>query len=269
MIQRIPHTLSNKIDRKALAEIYQNVDISSWENSVNTSTSVREVSDDPALAETIDKLGAAVAELTGVSPSSIEPTTHLSALGVDSVGFAPNLVDALIVSHYCQLRAIQLSARLRELKIDAAVVDILQQSTLRKLASVIHERQVNIKFKSNVDRSQVQRQMLLKFDARWRPQIQNKYENVERVLPCMPCKPITYAVTLPPLTQSFVVQEGLVSENLRDPETYWAHHCYKLKEGVDLDRLHTAWEGVAFGREILRTGFASTAQINPGESTSA
>jgi hypothetical protein len=61
----------------------------------------------------------------------------------------------------------------------------------------------------------------------------------------------------------------MVGETIRDHETYWANHCYKLKPDVDIERLRKAWEGVAAEREILRTGFVSSALIDANVKTTS
>jgi hypothetical protein len=87
ILKRIPHTASNKIDRTALAEVYKNVDIVSWEQILGSHATDKgsELIDDPRLIEIMEKLSVVIAELTSVSIESIQSSTLLPAVGIDSV----------------------------------------------------------------------------------------------------------------------------------------------------------------------------------------
>ena len=82
VVKRIPHTASNKVDRKALAEYYASMDISTWEEALAKDHGRLEDESWSPLATTIRD---AVADLTGTPAERIKKTTPLSALGVDSV----------------------------------------------------------------------------------------------------------------------------------------------------------------------------------------
>ncbi|KAI5895830.1 uncharacterized protein SCHCODRAFT_02728937 [Schizophyllum commune H4-8] len=102
---RIPHTASNKVDRKAPAEYYASMDISTWEEALAKDHGRLEDDSWSPLASTVRN---AVADLTGTLAERMKKTTPLSALGVDSAGDIP--------SH----RTIQCLTKASEGKIDKA-----------------------------------------------------------------------------------------------------------------------------------------------------
>jgi ferricrocin synthase len=88
VVGRIPHTPSNKVDRKALAEIYAAVDLNAWEAAVAGAERERDGGDSDSAGErraVEETLVDAVVQLTGVAPSAVRPDTDLRALGIDSV----------------------------------------------------------------------------------------------------------------------------------------------------------------------------------------
>jgi hypothetical protein len=87
ILNKIPHTASNKIDRKALAEVYSNVDIAAWEQALGEAGgSEHQGEDDEKWGEVEETIRDVVMELTGVPSEGVRKRTHLKALGVDSVG---------------------------------------------------------------------------------------------------------------------------------------------------------------------------------------
>ncbi|KAJ5107404.1 nonribosomal peptide synthase [Penicillium angulare] len=60
-------------------------------------------------------------------------------------------------------------------------------------------------------------------------------DHIEDIYPCTP------------------LQEGLLALTARNPEAYIGQWIYRLPSGVDLERLHLAWQRVAQAHPILRT----------------
>lgn len=85
VVKRLPHTASNKVDRKALAEYYAHLNLASWEESLARVTGHVEDGVWSTAAETVR---AIVSELTGTPIERVNKTTPLPALGVDSVSFS-------------------------------------------------------------------------------------------------------------------------------------------------------------------------------------
>lgn len=90
-LNRIPVTPSNKIDRKALAAVYAELNLSAWEKALAAARGVTtdgdDVDDEEEWNNVEMKLRTAVVELTNVSPDAVRKRTQLKALGVDSVDF--------------------------------------------------------------------------------------------------------------------------------------------------------------------------------------
>nr|Q52US9.1 RecName: Full=Nonribosomal peptide synthase fso1; AltName: Full=Ferrichrome A biosynthesis cluster protein fso1; AltName: Full=Ferrichrome A synthetase [Omphalotus olearius]AAX49356.1 putative peptide synthetase [Omphalotus olearius] len=159
IVKRLPHTASNKIDRKALGEYYCDLDIMAWENSLADHMGTGDI--EATWSETELKIRDTVSELTGSPKEWISKTTHLPALGVDSI------------------RALQLASRLRAIDVNISVQDILQHSTIRQLARQSETASSNL--------HNVISPWLEGFSSRWSPVVQRDFvEKVERVLPCAP-----------------------------------------------------------------------------------
>jgi hypothetical protein len=73
---------------------------------------------------------------------------------------------------------------------DVAVVDIMQQPTLLRLAELILERQIpqGVEGSMQLDQYASQRKSLSDFSDLWMPKISKKFDHVAQVLPSMPCK---------------------------------------------------------------------------------
>ncbi len=82
VIQHIPHTASNKVDRKALGEYYASMDISVWESAIAIAMGD---DDDKAWSTSEEKIRTVLSDLTDTPVDSISKTTRFAALGIDSV----------------------------------------------------------------------------------------------------------------------------------------------------------------------------------------
>lgn len=78
--------------------------------------------------------------------------------------------------------------------------------------------------------------------------VRDDVKDVEFVLPCTP------------------TQEGMLSETIKDPATYWSHHVFKLADNVDISALFNAWNAVANRTQALRTSFVPAATYGLKES---
>ncbi|KAF2753103.1 hypothetical protein EJ05DRAFT_490324 [Pseudovirgaria hyperparasitica] len=116
MVNRIPHSVSNKIDRKALIRLLHFSDLSKWRSLIEGegASTASDFSAWPAKHESLIEI---VANLTGVTRSSLGPSSSLAALGLDSI------------------RAIRLVARLRKTGSSISVMEALSSRTLADLAA--------------------------------------------------------------------------------------------------------------------------------------
>ncbi|KAF9033277.1 acetyl-CoA synthetase-like protein [Hymenopellis radicata] len=158
VVNNLPLTPSNKVDRRALTDVYVTMDILSWETALGGISN-----DSGPLSDTEATIQIVVSDLTGSPIEWIKKTTPFPALGVDS------------------LRALQLTSRLRKAGISVSVRDILTHSSTAKLARCVDQE-------SKADRSTVPTvsRLLQAFDAIWRPRLECDIEGMERVLPCTP-----------------------------------------------------------------------------------
>lgn len=134
----------------------------------------------------------------------------------------------------------------------------MQHRTIRELARVVSSRSLCPSSLSSITVEGLRR--LDEFDAKWRPSVAGRIENVQRVLPCTP-RTSSPIVSYTSLTAVPLVQEGMLSETLQNPKAYWAHHLMPLEPHVDITRLLQAWRVVAASTEALRAGFVPTAQV--------
>ncbi|KAL5339847.1 hypothetical protein BJX70DRAFT_397316 [Aspergillus crustosus] len=114
VVENIPKTPSAKVDRRALQAAYASVDLDSWESEVNPDE-LRSGPEDEQDASTTPKVIDTVAALVNVEPSSINKSSRLRSLGVDS------------------LRATRLAFRLKEAGYTLSVIDVLGCVTVHDL----------------------------------------------------------------------------------------------------------------------------------------
>ena len=70
------------------------------------------------------------------------------------------------------------------------------------------------------------------------------------------------------VTPALPFQESLLSESMRNVDSYWSHVCLTLDPQVDLHRLRKTWQKVVDSTEALRTGFIPSRLVceHPGDS---
>ncbi|TIB70322.1 acetyl-CoA synthetase-like protein [Wallemia mellicola] len=219
VLTHLPHTPSNKIDRKMLAKYYEDVDIANWESRL----SGIDDGDDGSWNEMEQTIREVVAKLTNVTVESISKSSHLPALGVDSI------------------RSLQLASKLRNAGVNAAVSQIAAFPTIKQLAKAIARATSN---QTTTDTPK----WLQDFNDAVIEKVRDDVKDVEFVLPCTP------------------TQEGMLSETIKDPATYWSHHVFKLADNVDISALFNAWNAVANRTQALRTSFVPAATYGLKES---
>ncbi|EOQ99429.1 Nonribosomal peptide synthetase 2 [Wallemia ichthyophaga EXF-994] len=121
VLTHLPHTPSNKIDRKMLARYYEQVEIADWESRL----SGLDDGDDGFWSEMEQIIRQVTARLTNVAVDSISKSSHLPALGVDSI------------------RSLQLASKLRNAGVNAAVSQIAAFPTIKQLSKAITKAESN------------------------------------------------------------------------------------------------------------------------------
>lgn len=83
VVRTIPRTSSAKVDRAALKNLYVDVDLGAWERKLALTEEDGQATDQDSFhdAAVVD----AVAKLTGTSKSSMNKSSTLQAIGIDSI----------------------------------------------------------------------------------------------------------------------------------------------------------------------------------------
>lgn len=221
VLGRIPVTASAKIDRNALAEAYEFLDLETWESKISSA----HISD---WTEEESEFVELISNFSGTASKSINPTSRLAALGIDSIG------------------AIRLTARLKSAGHAVSTADLLRSRTVRELCLLLTVPT------ANALREHTSMQVLNDFQKQWYPSVREYLKdttNTEfKVCPLLP------------------LQENLLGETFRNYESYWSNHFFDLNPNLDLDALLEAWKTVASQNEALRVGFVPMAALAMGKS---
>ncbi|KAF2761326.1 hypothetical protein EJ05DRAFT_259760 [Pseudovirgaria hyperparasitica] len=163
-----------------------------------------------------EALRSELAEMTGMSASTIQPSTSIFDVGLDSID------------------AISLSSRLRKRGWSLPVSAIMRHLTIEKISNhflgTSHSKTDDL---NSLETIKVKQEKLEKYMRSIR-----QGELIERVLPATP------------------LQESMVAEMFAsDFKRYFNHDLLKLSPKVDVDRLKTAWANIVQSSPILRTTF--------------
>ncbi|CZR55361.1 related to non-ribosomal peptide synthetase [Phialocephala subalpina] len=213
----IPMTASAKIDRIALSKAYESLDIEAWENVISPAKGSNWTELEATLLEQ-------VAKFSGTILKSINRTSRLAALGIDSIG------------------AIRFAARLKIAGYALSTADLLKSRTVGDLCQILSRLSSEAEVSSDKNS-----QLLQDFHDQWHPAVTQYLkaasENSFFVCPSLP------------------MQENLLSETFRNPQTYWSNHFFELSEHISISALEKAWKLVASQNDALRIGFIPTAAL--------
>ncbi|KAH8882913.1 acetyl-CoA synthetase-like protein [Thozetella sp. PMI_491] len=137
--------------------------------------------------------------------------------------------------------AITLSSKLKKESHTVSVLDVLRCKYVGEIVALLSRSRQN----GHVE--EVWKHQLSLFDASWRPSV------------CAALK--TSDFTLAPST---IMQEGVLTETLREPLSYWGNYFFTLSNSVDLKRLQGAWRKVITNTEALRASFLPIASLHNG-----
>ncbi|PWN36247.1 acetyl-CoA synthetase-like protein [Meira miltonrushii] len=218
IVNHFPKTSSAKVDREALKSALREVDVLDWQNRLASSNAVvsKETEEPSEILQSEDILREKIAAICLIDESKVGRYTPFPQMGLDSI------------------RAITLAKKLNAIGMQVSVVDILNHSTLEKLALRIQSNSIN-----SVSQEDKACKVLENFDQALRPTITSLFGKVqiERILPCTP------------------LQESLIAETLQDPARYWLHRVYSLPEKNDFGRVQEAVNKVVCQIEALRIAF--------------
>ncbi|KAF3924656.1 hypothetical protein AA313_de0204300 [Arthrobotrys entomopaga] len=211
-ISWIPMSAAAKVDKRSLCELFQQSDISQFgrRREANTPGSDEEF-DDISI-----KIRDIFAEASNSNPETIGVDTTIYQLGLDSIS------------------ALAVARSLKAIGINASVLDIIENPTIRSLRShilgdidpvpAIHYENPFSSFKHQ--------QMAAVCESAGIPR-----DKIENILPCSP------------------MQEGILSQFLQSKGALYYNAILFELNGIGLDRLERAWQQVAEQNDILRTGF--------------
>ncbi|UZJ52590.1 hypothetical protein CBS101457_001910 [Exobasidium rhododendri] len=225
IVDHFPRTSSAKIDRKALQREIKGLDRLEWLKRISEVAGEDEGERAASWEESTIRFH--LAELCGLAPDRLSLNTPFLSLGLNSI------------------KAITLSHRLAKSGMSVSVVDIIQYDTLLRLTQRV--KSSSLEHDSRMSRSE---QYFQQFDLRYRlavsTYLHKKWLNPVSIAQVMPVTPL---------------QEGLLSETLRDRTRYWLSRAYALPTTVDYSRLVQAIYAVVQKLDILRTSFVERAQV--------
>ncbi|KAJ4397461.1 Non-ribosomal peptide synthetase [Gnomoniopsis smithogilvyi] len=229
VLNKIPRTPSAKVDRKELIRLLGTVDMQQWDNAYkenNTNIVSREESkwaqEYPALVE-------AVIDVAKVRKEDVTANNSLAAMGLDSI------------------KAIRLTAKLRAAGYKVSVLDVFRCRTLGEISDLLGSTK-------SLKNTETSVKKVLDVDD-WATSL-SKFQRAWYGPACLYLQKTHFKVA--PTTTT---QEGMLTESMREPMSYWGVHCFELNTNVDVGRLRNAWSQVVAQTEALRVAFVPTAAL--------
>lgn len=223
IVDHFPKTSSAKVDREAIKSALRKIDVLDWQNRLASSSAAAKSQEPSEALQSEGILRTNIAAICLINESKVGRYTPFPQMGLDSI------------------RAITLAKKLNATGLQVSVVDILNYSTLEKLALRIQSNSI-----SSVSQDDKARRALEKFDQTLHPSITSLFgeAQIDRILPCTP------------------LQESLIAETLQDPARYWLHRVYSLPEQNDMTRMVDAVNEVVRQIEVLRIVFVDRHSLN-------
>lgn len=229
VLTKIPRTPSAKVDRKELIRLLSTIDMQRWDDAYKGSKAA-ESAEESEWAQSFGFLVDAVIDVARVSREEVKPASSLAALGIDSI------------------KAIRLTAKLRTAGYKVSVLDVFRCRTLDDVSGLLAPPEKPTVTKqpqaSVTNREDDSAAFLLKFHQDW-------YGPA-----CLYLQKTHFKVA-----PTSTTQEGMLTESMRQPLSYWGVHCFELSENIDIERLRSAWFHVASQTEALRVAFVPTAAL--------
>ncbi|KAG9258792.1 uncharacterized protein F5Z01DRAFT_614655 [Emericellopsis atlantica] len=228
----MPRTASNKVDRKALQNIYNDSDLNELA-AMDTSPGGGSTETANWAPEQLPIIKA-ISENIGIQVEPLSPDVSLAGLGVSSL----------------QVTKLAWALR-RQLECNVGVLGLMRCQTLGDLVNVICTCMEKDPGTNTAPES--------KPGVSW---ITDVKEKSTRCLhgEMRPAK-TSYIIPATP------AQEALIVETMVEPRAYWSHRLFDLShlDDVDIDRLHAAWTDAAKQFDILRTVFAPLWKLEVNE----
>ncbi|CAN8101242.1 unnamed protein product [Discula destructiva] len=231
VLTKIPRTPSAKVDRKELIRLLATVDMQAWDDAYKGSqaTITTVSSHESEWAAKYAPLVNAVVEVVKLPKNEVGAASSLAAIGLDSI------------------KAIRLTAKLRAGGYKVSVLDIFQCRTLGDVSDLLvlvarsKQTKASPSKKADVDDWTT---ALRTFQQEW-------YGPA-----CLYLQKTRFKVA-----PTSTTQEGMLTESMREPLSYWGVHCFELRSDIDVEKLRNAWSHVVSQTEALRLAFAPIAVL--------
>ena len=211
----LPLTLNGKIDGKKLLGVFQQTPLEDLMELQRSGVP--------------DRATLTSREPTDIERNVISLVSRISGLPESQLSLASNLFE-------CGFDSLRFSALTRALRGEfmtsaLSVASIIQSPSIESIAKQCSETNGEDAVKKAGDLT-----WLEDFSKKHRSSVQQVFReaDVEQVLPTLP------------------IQDGILAQSMQFKNLYVQHFLYRLKEGVDLDRLENAWKQVSGRQEILR-----------------
>lgn len=229
VLTKIPRTPSAKVDRKELARLLSTIDMQKWDDAYKGDKTA-ESSMESEWAKAHESLIDAVVDVAKTSRADVQPTSSLAALGIDSI------------------KAIRLTAKLRAAGRKVSVLDVFRCRTLNEVANLFSPSTDSSSIKKAQPQVDIQ-------DDEWRTSLRDFHQDWYGPA-CLYLQKTHFKVA-----PTSTTQEGMLTESMRQPLSYWGVHCFELIPSIDVERLRKAWFHVASQTEALRVAFVPTATL--------
>lgn len=230
VLTKIPRTPSAKVDRKELVRLLSTVNMQQWDEAYKGNQTIAVSEQESQWVERYAVLMDAVVNVARVVKEDVKPTSSLAALGIDSI------------------KAIRLTAKLRASAYQVSVLDIFRCQTLSDIAALLSPPKRPAESKVITPKSeQIEdnwKSALLEFHQTWYG------------LACLYLQKTHFKVAPTSSTQ-----EGMLTESMRQPLSYWGVHAFELSSDVDIERLRSAWFHLVSQTEALRVAFVPVAAL--------
>lgn len=229
VLTKIPRTPSAKVDRKELIRLLGTVNMQQWDDAYKGTKAQAIPTAESEWAQKNATLVEAVIDVTKAATEDIAANSSLAAMGLDSI------------------KAIRLTAKLRAAGYKVSVLDVFKCRTLGEISALLTPSTTPKSSDTTVVRA---------VDADdWATSL-SKFQHAWYGPACLYLQKTHFKVA--PTTTT---QEGMLTESMREPLSYWGVHCFKLSPKIDIARLRTAWAQVVAQTEALRVAFLPTAAL--------
>lgn len=231
VLNKIPRTPSAKVDRKELVRLLSTIDMQQWDDSYKGRQAVIVNTQESQWAEQHAVLVDAVVSVARTPKEEIKPTSSLAALGIDSI------------------KAIRLTAKLRAASHQVSVLDVFRCRTLNDISTLLSPTKEN----STISKDAAEKQSQAEED--WRSALR-EFHQAWYGPACLYLQKTHFKVA-----PTSTTQEGMLTESMRRPLSYWGVHSFELSPNADIEKLRRAWFSVTSQTEALRTGFVPVAAL--------